>query len=84
MVVQMWSRLFLKLMPNLAMCKNLPPHGSGFEGMEESWRADEAQPSERPGEAVGEDAVSVVVETPGWKGSWRQSEVSTMWHGQSP
>lgn len=35
-------------MPNLAMCKSLPrrgkdlPHGSGFEEMEESRRADEA------------------------------------------
>lgn len=42
-------------------------------------RVAEAQYGERPGEAIGEEAVSGIVEAPGLglKGSWREAET---WH----
>ena len=47
---------------------------TGFEGMKGSWRAAEAWPWERPGEATCEGVARVAVEAPG---SWRNIDV---WH----
>lgn len=44
------------------------PHNTGFEGMKGSRRAAEAWHYERPGEAAGEGAASVVVAIMGLKG----------------
>jgi hypothetical protein len=45
--------------------------------MKESWRAAEAWKCERTGKAIGEDAASVVVGSPGLKGSCKEVET---WH----
>ena len=54
----------LKLYLYLVMCKN---HlgGTGFEGMEGSWRASEAWHCERPWKAIDESAASVAVDGQG-------------------
>ena len=45
------------------MCKS-HPGGTGFEGMKESCRAAEAQPCERPCNAIGEGAASGAIDGP--------------------
>jgi hypothetical protein len=72
----MWSVSQINpFLPQLAFwwCKSYPV-GTGFEGMEQSWRASEAWHWERPGEAIGKGAASVAVENPGLKGSCRDHE----------
>ena len=49
------------------MCKS-HSDGTGSEGVQGSWRVAEAWPCERPGEAIGEGATSVLVEGLGLKG----------------
>lgn len=50
------------------------------EGMKGSWRAAEAQHSEKP-EATGERAASVEIETRDLRGSRREGEAWSMWQG---
>ena len=52
------------------------PGSMYFEGMKQSWRSAEAWQYERPREAIGEGAISVV-EDPGLKESCKESEP---WH----
>jgi hypothetical protein len=49
------------------MCKS-HPGGTGFEDMQWSCRAAEAQHCERPWKAIGEGAASVTIDGPGLKG----------------
>jgi hypothetical protein len=53
---------------------------AGFEGMKGSWRAAEAQHSEKP-EATGERAASVEIETRDLRISRREGEAWSMWQG---
>ena len=55
------------------MCKN-HPGGTGFEGMQGSWRAAEAWHCERPWKATGEGAALVVVVGLGLKVSFKEIE----------
>jgi hypothetical protein len=55
------------------MCQG-HPGGTGFEGMKESRRADEAQHCERPWKAIGDGAPSVAIDGLGQTGHavfWR-------------
>ena len=53
------------------------PDGTSFDGVEESWGADEAWLCERQGKAVGEGGNSVAVYGPGLKMSFKYIEA---WH----
>ena len=57
------------------MCKCYPG-GTGFEGMKESCRAAEAQPCERPCNAIGEGAASGAIDGPVLKRSCSVLEFS--------
>ena len=61
---------------DLVMCKS-HPGGTGFEGIKESQRVAEALHCERPGKAIGEGAVSLVVDDSRLKGSCKGFEA---WH----
>ena len=58
---------------DLLMCKN-HSGGTGFEGMEESWRVAEYWHCERSGKAISAGAASVVVYSPELKGSCKGLE----------
>lgn len=45
------------------MCKN-SSDGTGFEGLEGSWKPDGTWQHDRPGEFIGEGAAKVTVQAP--------------------
>ena len=53
------------------------PGGTGFEGMDDSWRTAEAWHCERPGKAIVGSVASVAVDSPVLKGSRKEVEI---WH----
>ena len=59
--------------PDLVRCKH-HPEGTSFEGIKGSWRTAEVWYHERPGEVTGEGTVSVALEDPGVKGSYKDVE----------
>ena len=61
----------------LVMCKN-HPGGNGCEGMKASWRTAEAWYCESPWKAIGESVPSVVIDSPGLKGSCKGMRLSTV------
>lgn len=60
----------------LAMYKS-HPDGTGFEGMQGSWRETEAWHCKRSGKAIRENEASITVEVLGLKGSGIKAEA---WH----
>jgi hypothetical protein len=62
------AKVVLLLERNLVMCKR-HQGGTGFEGMKRYHRAAKARHCERPWKAIGEGAASVVIDSPGLKGS---------------
>ena len=59
------------------MCKS-HPGSTGFEGMKESRREDKAWHFKKPGKAIGEDAASVAVDSPGLKGHAKKLKLGIM------
>lgn len=55
------------------MCESLPG-SAGSGNMKGLWSAAETWLQERPGEAIGEDAVLVIAEAPELKESWGEIE----------
>lgn len=74
---QSWPGLYLEIAAELGNVGKSHPGGPDFEGIKESWRAAEVRHCKRLGEAIGEIAVLVVVESPELKGSCREVEA---WH----
>jgi hypothetical protein len=66
----------LRLQLDLLMYKN-HPGGTSFEGLKGSWRTAKAWHCERPRKAIGERAVSVVINGLGLKESCKELET---WH----